>query len=250
MGISTNDSNTLPRRSAATKAAGGIKPLPKLNLVCGAVDRLREQILSGRIAADEPMPPEEQLSQQLGVSRTVIREAMRVLQSQGLVEVSQGKRSRVKPADPQDIVQTLGTFLERGNYSLLRLVEVRRPLESEAAALAAARAEPEEVAALEAAIERMAAGRSLAAIIEADMAFHDLLATATHNPVFSMLRSVLADLFRRLARRPMTKPRLDRALAAHRAVLAAVKSRQPELARKAMIEHMASAEQDVREWEG
>ena len=217
MGMSTNLSEKLPRgRSAAARANGGVKPLPKLNLVRGAVDRLREQILSGHIAADEPMPPEEQLCQQLGVSRTVIREAMRVLQSQGLVEVSQGKRSRVKPADPQDVAQTLGTFLQRGKHSLLMLVEVRRPLESEAAALAAAQAEPEEVAALDGAVERMAVARSLAAVVEADMAFHSLLATATHNPVFPLLWGVLADLLRRARRRPITKPRLERTVSGHR----------------------------------
>ena len=78
-------------------------PLPRLDLVQEVTERLREQILAGAFDADRSLPPEGQLGQALGVSRTVIREAMRILAAQGLVEVSQGRTPRVKPADPTHV---------------------------------------------------------------------------------------------------------------------------------------------------
>ena len=251
MGKTTNISDKLPRgeaartRSPQSRATGDVKPLQRLNLVREAVEQLRRQILGGRLAAGEAIPPEGQLCQRFGVSRTVIREAMRILQAQGLVEVSQGKLPRVKPVDPQDLAQTLGTFLQRGNHSLLHLVEVRQPLESEIAAVAAARATAEEIAALRQSVEQMAAARSLAAQVEGDLAFHDLLATATHNPVFPVLLGVLADLMRRSRRKTLSKTGLARALLGHRAVLAAVEKHRPDEARRAMLEHLSLAKEDL-----
>ena len=72
---------------------------------------MREQIVSGEFASGGTMPPEGKLCETMGVSRTVIREAMRMLGAQGLVEVSQGRRPRVRPADPQTVVETFGTYL-------------------------------------------------------------------------------------------------------------------------------------------
>jgi GntR family transcriptional regulator, transcriptional repressor for pyruvate dehydrogenase complex len=221
----------------------------RLNLVREVVEQLRNQILAGRFPPDAPMPPEGQLCEGFGVSRTVIREAMRTLQAQGLVEVSQGRLPRVRPVDSRNVVETLGTFLQRGNHSLLNLIEVRRPLESEIAGLAAQRATPEQIEALRQAVRQMAAARALDSRVEADLRFHDLLATATGNPVFPLLLSVLADLMRQSRRQTISATGLERALAGHRAVLAAVEDRDPVQARKTMLDHLDLAEHDLQEAE-
>jgi len=211
------------------------------------VERLRAQIIAGAFGAEGPIPTEGQLGQTLGVSRTVIREAMRSLAAQGLVAVSQGRRPRVKPADPQTVVDTFHTYLQREDHSLLDLVEVRRPLEAAIAALAAERALHGHLEHMEQALEELASARSMGRRIEADLRFHDLLAEATGNPIFPVLLRTLAGLMRRSREKTLARTGVERSLSGHRAILAAVKLHDSEAARQAMIEHLTQAEQDLRE---
>lgn len=220
-------------------------PLKRQDLVAAVAGRLRAQILDGQYEPDGILPPEGQLGEKLGVSRTVVREAMRILGAQGLVKVSQGKRPRVSPADPQTVVETLSTYLQRGDHSLLDLVEVRLPLEGEIAALAAHRATPEQIAALEATIEDLSAAKNLAARVEADNRFHELLAESTGNPVFSLLLTTVSGTLRRSRSETLARTGVGRALEGHRAVLDAVRRKDPEASRHAMREHLKMAEQDL-----
>jgi GntR family transcriptional regulator, transcriptional repressor for pyruvate dehydrogenase complex len=217
----------------------------RVDLVQGVVDLLGKQILTGQLAPDQPMPPEGQLSSQLGVSRTVIREAMRILGARGLVEVSQGKLPRVKPADPAHVVDSLTTFLQRADHSLLHLIEVRLQLETAIAALAAKRATAEQIAAMEE-MNRLLVGQgTLDQRIDADLRFHSLLAEATQNPVFGVLLEPLAHLMRLSRKATLSRTGAERAVAGHLAILEAIRQGDPEAARRAMYEHLAMAEQDL-----
>jgi GntR family transcriptional regulator, transcriptional repressor for pyruvate dehydrogenase complex len=242
-------SRTLSKRKEKNTPKDGyaMRPLHRLNLVNEVVDQIREQIFAGRFPVGQPLSSAGQLCRDFGVSRTVIREAMRILQAQGLVDVSQGRQARIRPLDPQDLVITLGTFLKRGNHSLLDLVEVRRPLESEIAALAAQRATPEQIDAMRQANAEMARVRSLDARIECDLAFHNILATATGNPVFSVLLGVVMQLLRESRRQTISRTGLAPAISGHRAVLAAVEQRDSEKARISMLEHLDLAKHDLQE---
>ena len=104
---------------------GRLVPLERGDLVRGAVEQLRAFILA-RDGGSE-LPSEAELGERLGVSRTVLREALKHLQAQGLVALSQGKRARVGSADPQAAIESLNVLLRRSEGSLLHLVEVRRP---------------------------------------------------------------------------------------------------------------------------
>jgi GntR family transcriptional regulator, transcriptional repressor for pyruvate dehydrogenase complex len=224
-----------------------IKPLRKVNLVAEVVQNLESQILAGRYSAGEDLPVESLLSQSFGVSRTVIREAIRILSGRGLVEASQGRPTRVKAADAEHVQKTIGTFLHRSNHSLVELVEVRRPLESEIAALAAHRATAEQLQSLQSANDELAQTKKIDQLIAADMRFHDLLAEATGNPVFGLLLRVLANLLRSSRRETLARTGAERALAGHREIYDAVRQRKPELARAAMLRHLQWAEEDLQE---
>jgi DNA-binding FadR family transcriptional regulator len=208
--------------------------------------RLQAEIVEGRHAPGAELPSEGELSRAFGVSRTVLREAMRTLASKGLVTVAQGRAARVRPADPEVVVDSLGTFLRRNGHSPLALFEVRRPLEAEAAALAARRATPEHLAALEAALDRHERAKAAGDLIAADVAFHERLAEATENPVFLLLQ-------RSLARRMETC--LDDTLRrvtpdygnGHRPIVAAVRARDPDAARRCMLAHLRTAEAKVKQ---
>lgn len=236
-----------PRADRPQATGASLKPLQRPNLVQEAVERLREQIIAGAFGVDGAIPPEGQLGQALGVSRTVIREAMRILAAQGLVEVSQGRAPRVKPANPQTVIDTFSTYLQREDHSLLNLVEVRRPLEAAIAALAAERALPDHIEQLEEAIRQQIAARNKTDRIEEDIRFHDLLASATGNPVFLVLLRAVAGLMRRSRQETLARTGVERSVIGHRAILAAIKLRDADGARQAMLDHISNAEQDLRE---
>lgn len=235
------------KRSASLVAeCPPLRPVQRLNLVGEVVARLREQIIAGVFGCDGAIPPEGQLATSLGVSRTVIREAMRCLASQGLVEVSQGRRPRVKPADPETVIDTFRTYLQREDHSLLDLIEVRRPLETAMAALAAERASDADIERLRESIEVQKSARSKAARIEADIHFHDLLAIATGNTVFHLLLKAVGGLMRRSRQETLARTGVERSLAGHEAILAAVVRHDPDDARQAMLQHLTHAENDLR----
>jgi len=223
-----------------------MQPLRRTNLVDEAVEQLEAEILKKRYGPGDFLPPESRLGQTLGVSRTVVREAMRILVARGLVEVSQGRPARVRPIDASHAVRALGTFLQRGEHSLLNLTEVRRPLESEIAALAAKHATAEHIAAMVAANEQLHAATTMDGSVEADIRFHDVLAQATGNPVFGLLLRTLSDLMRQSRQETLARTGKQTALDGHRKVLDAVRRVDAVAAREAMLEHLAGAERDLR----
>jgi GntR family transcriptional regulator, transcriptional repressor for pyruvate dehydrogenase complex len=216
------------------------------DMVATVLDRLTEHIVRGDFDGNGLLPSEGELTKSFGVSRTVVREAMRSLRAQGLVEVSQGRAPRVKPPDAKATVASLRLLLRRNKATLLHLVEVRQPVEGEIAALAAERANDEHLRQLERAVHDLAAASQLEARIEADVRFHRILGEATGNPVFVLLLETLADFLRESRQKTLAFSGVEQALAGHRAVFEAVRNREPLQAREAMQDHLGMAARDLQ----
>jgi GntR family transcriptional regulator, transcriptional repressor for pyruvate dehydrogenase complex len=232
----------IPLKSPSLSA---ISPIPHADLVDEVVLRMRNDIIGGVFGSTSRLPSEGDLGNSFGVSRTVIREAMRILGAQGLVEVSQGRQARIKAADPQLVVDAFHTYLQRSEHSLLELIEVRRPLEAAIAALAAQRASEAQIAAMKEAIDQYAAGRTLNERTDADIRFHDLLAESAGNHVFQLLLKTVAELMRLSRLVTLRHSDNQRVIAGHRAVLDAVERRDPAGAHHAMIEHLSTFEKEL-----
>src|SRR5689334_3741938 len=101
-----------------------VKSARSPDMVMTVLDRLTDHIIEGDFDPNGLLPPEGELAKSFGVSRTVIREAMRSLRAQGLVEVSQGKAPRVKPPDSKATIASLELLLRRNKATHLNLVEV------------------------------------------------------------------------------------------------------------------------------
>ena len=215
------------------------------DMVAAVLNQLTDHIVAESFGPEGVLPPEGELAKSFEVSRTVIREAMRSLRAQGLVEVSQGRLARAKPPDPKAAIASLEILFRRNQASLLHLVEVRRPLESEIAALAAERANEVHLRQLESAIHDLGAARTLDQRIEADVAFHRRLGEATGNPVFVLLLETLAGFLRESRRKTLVYSGAELALKGHRAVYRAVRARDPAQARAAMQEHLCLAGRDL-----
>ncbi len=222
-----------------------VSRLDSPNLVDTVVKQLRRLILQGEYGETGELPSEGDLGARFGVSRTVTREAMRILRTQGLVDVSRGKMPRVRPADPMVAVESLQNHLHRSSASLEQLIEIRHALEPAIAGLAAERATLADIEKMrELILDQERAGR-LNDQIEADIQFHNHLALATRNPIFPLLLSTVLPLMFESRRRTISKVGVTRALIGHRAILDAVHQRDMKGARAAMERHLGMAVEDL-----
>ena len=218
---------------------------PRIALVEQVVERVRDGIFGGEFPPGSELPAEGTLARTMGVSYTVIREAMRTLRSHGLVEISQGRRPRVKPAGPDAVRETLDAMLRRSQSSIHELTELRRPLECEIAALAAERATPAEMQAMARLVEQQATAATLDAQIKIDLQFHVLLARAAGNALFELVMSSVWELLWESRRRTISHVGSDHALVGHCAILDAIRHHDAETARQAMLRHMEMIVEDA-----
>jgi GntR family transcriptional repressor for pyruvate dehydrogenase complex len=218
-------------------------------------DRLHEQVakqIQGLIIDEslhpgDKLPSERNFAERLGVSRTVIREAIRVLSAQGLAEARPGSGTYIRELSPNDAAAPIELLLNLrqapDRYDDLH--EVRRTLEVEIAGLAAERATDEDYAALEGAIEEIATHMGDPKhFVQYDLAFHSALAAATHNDLYSVLLAPITGLlleFRLTAYHYNAQSSIEGALTHHRRILSRVKAHDPEGARQAMRDHLHQA---------
>jgi GntR family transcriptional regulator, transcriptional repressor for pyruvate dehydrogenase complex len=216
-----------------------------------AIERIRELIATGEWGPGTRLPRESDLAQQLGLSRNSLREAVRALSLARVLEVRQGDGTYVSSLDPSELLEpTLSaTNLLRGR-TVLDLFGVRRMLEPEAAALAARAADPQVLADLRRELERMiAAGDDAEELVNADAAFHDVIAAAPGNGV---LRALLRSLSTRTARARLwhgiaERGALDLAREEHKRIYDAIAAGDADLARAATLLHIVTNETWLRE---
>jgi DNA-binding FadR family transcriptional regulator len=210
-----------------------------------AIARIRELIVSGRWRPGDRLPREADLALELGLSRNSLREAVRALSLVRVLEVRQGDGTYVSSLEPDLLLETTAfvTHLLQ-DHTVVELFEVRRLLEPAAAALAAVRMDDAAREALKTELDRMQAAEDVEGLLDADMAFHSVIAQAAGNTVLS---SLLDGLAARTMRARLMRGRADRdALAAtrteHVRIYEAVTSRDPELARALAAAHIATGE--------
>jgi len=213
---------------------------------------LRGQIDAGLLRPGDRLPTEAQLALAHGVSRTVVREAVHQLRSHQLVHARQGSGVYVATAPANQPLAFDPTVLE-SVHSVLHVVEVRRALEGEMAALAAERATRMQIAGLRRALKAIdaAAAAGHDGVAE-DLAFHRLIGEVTGNPQFSRLLGFLEQYQRegmRVTRGNEARRAdfMDAVRREHRAIVDAIAQRDPAAARRRAIEHMQHAEQRLVE---
>jgi GntR family transcriptional repressor for pyruvate dehydrogenase complex len=211
--------------------------------------QLQQSILDGTLTPGDRLPTERELGEQFGVSRTVIREAVRSLIAKGLLEVRGGSGLRVATIDVSAVRETMGMYLRvNAEFDYGKLHEVRSVLEIEIAGLAAERATDEDLAALEKSCDDMAAALDdVEKISVLDVEFHRLIAQATHNSLFVVMLDSIGDILLDVRRATMgIAGRPARGLEHHRAILERIAARSPDDAREAMRTHLEDSERAWR----
>jgi DNA-binding FadR family transcriptional regulator len=210
-----------------------------------AVEKLKQRILRSDID-DRSLPSQSQLATELGISRTAIREAMSILQAQGLLVIQRGKRPQILPVSNSSLSEQLKLFMARQGATFHQLMEVRLPIETEVARIAAQRATSDQLELLSLAIDRLKVAKRLDDQVNADREFHVGLARATHNPLFvSILESFHFGLQNSM-QTTLGHVGLQHATGGHRAILEAVRQQQPDLAAKRMQWHLKQAVRDFK----
>ena len=208
------------------------------NLTYGMLDTLGRAIVIGSYH-DKVFPTEAELAKQHGVSRSVTREAVKMLTAKGLLSARPRQGTVIQPTSNWNLFDTdvLRWLLER-KFSvelLLHFNQLRVAIEPEAAALAAAYAEPADIDAIDAGLERMrAAEEGLDDVLDADIAFHVAILRASANPFYAQFRDVVATALRTSIRFTNRIKGRSANVDDHARVRDAIVARKPEEARKAM----------------
>lgn len=227
--------------------------MARKSLVSEVSDALLDRIISGDLAVGDALPSEAEIGEAFDVSRVTVREALRILATQGIIRVTSGIGSVISPLSEWQSLNAILRYRSARSDDgevAVQLVEVRRMFETEAAALAATKLTDSALDELAVCIERMQSASSASDVGEfviADLRFHDIILRGSGNvflaALFEPLTRVLAD------RRAQTSqvPQIQRnAIEKHIAVLDALRQREPATARAAMDQHMQQTLDDLQ----
>ncbi len=226
------------------------RPVQALKVFEQVAVQIEERILSGELRSGDRLPTERELAEQFQVSRTAVREALKILAQKGLVDMRPGRGTIVIDGSPEALQNSIGLMMrlklrEVGGSD--NLVEVRELLEVEIAGLAAARVTDGEIAALRLAVEKMDQSLTDAdAFILADNAFHQVLAQATQNVLILILLNSIVNLLSEQRKQVFaTEGGPQRGQVHHKRILQSILMRDPEAARMAMRAHLEQVRADV-----
>jgi GntR family transcriptional regulator, transcriptional repressor for pyruvate dehydrogenase complex len=220
--------------------------LARSTLAEQVASHMRDHIAKNQLRPGDPLPAEIELSQALGVSRGIVREASRLLVAAGLINVASGRRSRVQPLQDRVIKGFFDHALATEQATTLQVLEMRQALEVAAAGYAARRRDPEDIERLEKIAHALREHvEDIPRFVEHDVRFHLALADATGNPFFKLFLSSIREIMAQsmkvglISRRSQRE--IDVSLEAHEEIFERVRAGEPEAAERAMRRHFVEA---------
>ncbi|WP_022885463.1 FadR/GntR family transcriptional regulator [Glaciibacter superstes] len=217
-------------------------------------EQLLDSILDGVIPATESLPAEAELAASFGVSRLTVREAVRILRTQGIVHIQRGRGTAVNPPEKwtslDAIVRASAGRMGRGGHVSERLLEARRMIEVGAAQLAAVRRSADDLVALEENVDGMriaAKEQRVDDFVFHDIAFHDVIMRASGNLFVPVLFSTFGRLLIETRRQTSAVPAIQwNAIEHHVAIADAMRSGDEQRASVTMEAHMDQTQRDLR----
>ena len=236
----------------STLVEAGYSPIRAILRYRSIVDRIMDLIGSGKLKVGDRFPAERDLAERWKVSRPILREAFRVLESQGIVESRHGSGRYVRSDRPIDIGDIRRTHLRDRRKALLQIWEVRSLLEIRAAELAALNASDDQILSIEspiAEIEALPAEESHK--MDLNMEIHTAIANASCNSYLAELIVKALDEYRFLNFKEAVPLKEWKSLQEeHRPIAEAIRARSPERARKEMENHFEGLRKSLKKWSG
>ena len=225
------------------------KPIKQEKLSVKIANQIKELILEGTLKPGEPLPPERKLISLLNVSRPSLREALKSLLGMGFLEITQGNRTIVKSLAAGRMLEPLDHLVNDDIRTAFELIEVRKAIETWNGYYAAKRATEDDIARLEANIDSMKRHSTTEdlAIGTADADFHVAISEATHNKIQTHIMFTIHDMLKNFIGKYYGKIRYEEIYNQHVKVVDAIKQRDPELARRRILEHLDYVESRIKE---
>ncbi len=205
-------------------------------------EQLKEKIIAGKWKPGERIPSENQLCKITGASRVSVRAAIQKLSSLGLVESKQGGGTYVCELSGEQHLNSVIPYFALSRPDRVNMLEFRRIIEVEGAALAAQRADESEIEAMYTATERMAQAQTTEEITQYDLEFHYLIMQASRNTILTKVFEILQETYFSLLHENVTLLGASGA-PYHRMITSAIASRDAELAKLLMERHLSISEQ-------
>jgi len=243
--VNTTDGETRPDQSTAA----------------GTVADHLAQLILGELAPGTSLPSEAALATRYAVSRLTIREAVKMLEGRGLLEIARGRKAVVREPDGAAFADFLTSIIHYDPKGLFDLVEIRLSLEVQSATLAAKRASRAGIAAIESELQGMrdtvgTKGQAMSHDQELgfhthDVGFHEAVALASGNRILGFLFEAMAQPLREgffISRRGHEKRghTLHETIEAHQRILDCIKAGNSRAAADAMRLHIKDTERDIR----
>lgn len=211
------------------------------------LEHIKSLLLEGNLRAGDRLPTVNEMAKELGVGPASVREAYRVLETMGILEVRQGRGTTVA-ADFVEPARRVEDFKVAQQQSVATVMETRRLIEPAVAALAAERATvPEREAILQSARDMDRMVKEGKDFVEPDLNFHDLIFAASHNPTLAQtlsgLREVMIDLRRLVTRNPIA---VEKAVHYHLLIALAIYEGSIDAAQTLMKQHLEEAERELQ----
>jgi GntR family transcriptional repressor for pyruvate dehydrogenase complex len=220
--------------------------LQRKTLTSQVSDYVMDLIRTGAVKPGQQVPTETELTKTLGVSRTCVREAMKTLQSMGLVSIRQRVGATVLEPSSSNLLNAENFMLAIQMQKMDDLLEFRRIMEVGLASLAAEKAELKDVEAMRKALDDYRAEMGAEPVdCNIDMSFHAALAAASRNPIAVMVWQMLSEHLAQVLVQTSTLPHIcDQTLSDHEEIYAAVRDRDAARARESMRSHLDNAERN------
>jgi GntR family transcriptional repressor for pyruvate dehydrogenase complex len=230
------------------EAGLALTPIRRRRLYEDVVTQLQSLISSGRLEPGDQLPSERALADQLAVSRTSVREALRILEARGMLEARPGQGLFVRGRRTEEIVSILAAYLVKERESYLEVLDVREALERKAAERAALLATQKDLDALKAAVvamqEEVLEGR---APLDSDTDFHRALAAASRNEVLQQMLDTVLGLMAQRRRDVFSKSHGGiLVLHQHANIFRAIKNGDPAAAGELVSAHLRELAQVVQ----
>lgn len=211
------------------------------------VEQLKDMISRGELKPGDKLPAEREMAESLGVSRASVREALTALEAIGILDIRPGEGTYVKQTTIAETFESLALVLAVERNPLAQMMEVRRVIETECAALAAQRATHEQLDRIEESLQCMKTAPTVPQAVEYDLRFHFAIAEATQNTILLRMMNTVADLMHHTFRDDReglyARTEKDRQIIhEHEAIFAAIRDQKPDLARQKMLEHINNIE--------
>jgi GntR family transcriptional regulator, transcriptional repressor for pyruvate dehydrogenase complex len=221
-----------------------IEPVKSTRIYEEIVRQVKQLIAEGKLKSGDQLPPERDLAEKFLVSRTSVREALRALESVGLIEIRPGEGTFVREISVDALVEPLALVLLSQRAMIEELFEARRLLEPAIAGLAARRATKDEIQEMERILDAQAQEikRGNTGLAQ-DAAFHAAIGTAAHNRAITRIVHAVMDLLAQSREESLGTPgRPTRSHEDHRRILAGIGAGDAAAAERAMRDHVVAVE--------